>query len=364
MSGGGFKMVIGVKGQKYGLTAATTAVTSGGGGVFGAQQTEKAKAKPQLAGFFSNADDDDDAAATGESSKSVPSFARTANRVERLQAESAIAQDPTIFAYDEVFDDMKASAKKSARQKKDEKLQPKYIKQLLANAAERKREDDLQYEKKLLREKKQELDEFGDTEKFITSSYRKQMEENKRWVAEKEQRDAEIDKRSIVGKTDTNGIIANILNGRLAGQDEDSDEKHEDATTTMTTTNQNDELDNNRNHSSEQQQQQHQATTTASIPADVISSTAPIAASESTAGIDNATTTTASTPIIAVTCEAAQPPVPVKRMTLGWDASIVPQKSLTERKREAIDQPSHFDESSKLSAKERYLQRKKAKIAE
>jgi coiled-coil domain-containing protein 55 len=119
---------------------------------------------------------------------------------------------------------MKAAAKKTARQKKDEKKQPKYVKQLMANAAERKREDDLQFEKKLLREKKEELEEYGDTEKFITSSYRRQMEENKRWIAEKAVRDAEAEKHSVQGRAGTNNIVANILNGRLAGMDEEEEE--------------------------------------------------------------------------------------------------------------------------------------------
>ena len=50
-------------------------------------------------------------------------------------------------------------------------------------------------------------------------------------------------------------------------------------------------------------------------------------------------------------------------MTLGWDPTQVDRRSLEERKREAIVAPSHFVESDVLSAKERYLQRKKQKLA-
>ena len=91
------------------------------------------------------------------------------------------------------------------------------MKQLLAKAEERKRDNELYFEKKLLREQA-ELDDAG-TERFVTGAYRRKLEENARWREQQAERDAAIE-RGAVGARSSTALLVNLLNGRLAADDE------------------------------------------------------------------------------------------------------------------------------------------------
>jgi hypothetical protein len=60
----------------------------------------------------------------------------------------------------------------------------KYIGHLQSVARVRGIESDRRYERKLLREREQEDEEFGDKQKFVTSAYRKKLEEEEKWAYE------------------------------------------------------------------------------------------------------------------------------------------------------------------------------------
>ena len=45
-------------------------------------------------------------------------------------------------------------------------------------------ESDRRYERKLLKERKEEDEQFGDKQKFVTSAYRKKLEEEEKWAYE------------------------------------------------------------------------------------------------------------------------------------------------------------------------------------
>ena len=64
-------------------------------------------------------------------------------------------------------------------------LQPKYMENLLKAAAQRKREQERLQERKVQREREAEGLEFADKEAFVTSAYKKKMEE----LAEEEERE-------------------------------------------------------------------------------------------------------------------------------------------------------------------------------
>jgi hypothetical protein len=68
--------------------------------------------------------------------------------------------------------------------KKTKNLGSRYIGHIIENTEKRKREQSLVYEKMTENELKREGKEFADKEKFVTSSYLKMMEENKKWEAE------------------------------------------------------------------------------------------------------------------------------------------------------------------------------------
>jgi predicted Holliday junction resolvase-like endonuclease len=64
----------------------------------------------------------------------------------------------------------------------------KYIAQLKDKAEQRKREQDIIYERKLQKERNKEDHLFGDKEKFVTSAYRKKLEEQQKWLEEEKRR--------------------------------------------------------------------------------------------------------------------------------------------------------------------------------
>ncbi|KAJ1650326.1 hypothetical protein IWQ61_008843 [Dispira simplex] len=87
--------------------------------------------------------------------------------------------DPSIYAYDEVYDAMKESESRvlAAQRTSQRNEGPKYINNLLKTAQLRKDEQALVRERKLQREREQEGGEFDDKEKFVTSAYKKHREE-------------------------------------------------------------------------------------------------------------------------------------------------------------------------------------------
>lgn len=312
------KFIIGEAKKTYGLVTKPAATTTA--------------ATPAAAVFAMDDDDDDDNdandTAVGDDDAERRALAAkrrvgtvsTSNRITEAHTKEALAQDATVFEYDAVFDDMKAQQKQATRAaRKDAARQPKYIAQLLAKAEERKRDDELYYEKKLLREQAEEAAEFGDTEKFITSAYRKRMEENRLWREEKERRDAAIEASSIATSGST-ALLANILNNRLAGQEDDEDGIDP---STMSV--------------------KRVALNVPEKRAETVSAPVSVPAPEKPAEI-------ATAPVAAAV---------ERRATQGWTADIVPDKPLAERQKEALVTQTHHDETTVMSARERYLARKR-----
>lgn len=102
--------------------------------------------------------------------------------------EKALAEDPTIFQYDELYDDMNSKREESTKVKKLEPKTPKYIKKLLETAEKRKIENELRIERQVQKEREAEGEQFKDKEAFVTSTYRKKLEEM-RQLREQHERD-------------------------------------------------------------------------------------------------------------------------------------------------------------------------------
>ncbi|KAJ8127446.1 hypothetical protein O1611_g6191 [Lasiodiplodia mahajangana] len=106
----------------------------------------------------------------------------------RRHREAAEELDPSIYDYDAVYDSLKPEKKAT---QEDVERKPKYMKNLIASAAVRKRDALIAEEKKIAREREEEGDEYAGTEKFVTEAYKKQQEENRRIEAEERQREEE-----------------------------------------------------------------------------------------------------------------------------------------------------------------------------
>ncbi|KAI7897686.1 coiled-coil domain-containing protein 55-domain containing protein [Cokeromyces recurvatus] len=106
----------------------------------------------------------------------------------------ALEEDPTIFDYDAVYDDLKEVERKKKEALKPDSKKPKYITGLLEMAEIRKRDRLIAEEKKVAREREEEGEEFAGKEVFITESFKKQKAELERIEREEREREALAEK--------------------------------------------------------------------------------------------------------------------------------------------------------------------------
>jgi coiled-coil domain-containing protein 55 len=132
-----------------------------------------------------------------------------------MEMKNALAEDPTAFEYDTIYDHMKGPAR-SGRAESRAASTPLYIGNLLAKAEERKRQADLVYEKKLQRELEAEKELFGETEAFITPAYKEKLEENRRFEEEQRRKEEEDEKRQATGKKDMSSFYSNLMTKNVA----------------------------------------------------------------------------------------------------------------------------------------------------
>lgn len=111
----------------------------------------------------------------------------------KKHSETAEELDASIYDYDAVYDSLKPQKKAT---QEDIERKPKYMSNLLAAAAVRKRDATIAEEKKLAREREAEGDEYADKEKFVTSAYKKQQEENRRLEEEERIREEQERKKN------------------------------------------------------------------------------------------------------------------------------------------------------------------------
>ncbi|KAM7350530.1 uncharacterized protein ACRADG_009091 [Cochliomyia hominivorax] len=97
-------------------------------------------------------------------------------KAKNLQ-EKALAEDPTIFQYDELYDEMENEREEKKQVKSKEPKKARYITKLLETAERRKLENELRVERQVQKEREAEGEQFKDKEAFVTSAYRKKLEE-------------------------------------------------------------------------------------------------------------------------------------------------------------------------------------------
>lgn len=106
----------------------------------------------------------------------------------KLNMQKALQEDPTIYQYDEVYDNMERT-KTQLREAKHEKKRPKYIENLLKAAERRKKEQEYRIERMVQKEREAEGSMFADKESFVTSAYRAKLEEFKKMEEEESRMD-------------------------------------------------------------------------------------------------------------------------------------------------------------------------------
>ncbi|XP_037298635.1 nuclear speckle splicing regulatory protein 1 [Manduca sexta] len=147
------------------------------------------------------------------------------NRQAKISQEKAMLEDPTVYQYDEIYDEVINKKEKEMSKKKVEK-KPMYIENLIISANKRKIENERRIERQIQKEREKEGDEFKDKEIFVTSAYKKKLEEMK-LEEEKEKREEYLESIGDVTKQkDLGGFYRHLYEQKL-GKDENPTAKKE-----------------------------------------------------------------------------------------------------------------------------------------
>ncbi|VDN01088.1 unnamed protein product, partial [Thelazia callipaeda] len=128
--------------------------------------------KPVAAAFC---DDEDEFEPT--SSKDISASTIRVRMQARREHEKALAEDATIFDYDNIYDELQAKKNEKIAEIKaaDKDRKSKYAEQILETHKKRVLAQQSREERKQQKEREAEAGKFDDKEKFVTSSYRKQL---------------------------------------------------------------------------------------------------------------------------------------------------------------------------------------------
>ncbi|KAF9421583.1 hypothetical protein HW555_002516 [Spodoptera exigua] len=215
---------------------------------YGLILADKSKPKPTFQAsrnVFGNDSDSDD-----ESKKklSLPRPSDLINRKAKLTQEKALTEDPTVYQYDEIYEEMVSKKDKEKVKTKEEK-KPQYIENLMKAANKRKIENERRIERQVQKEREKEGDEFKDKEVFVTSAYKKKLEEM-RLEEEKEKREEYLENiGDVMKQRDLGGFYRHLYEQKLGKDktevenveatksDVTEESKNDDDASTKTTTN-------------------------------------------------------------------------------------------------------------------------------
>jgi hypothetical protein len=146
-----------------------------------------------------------------------PSRFEQANKI----VQSALNEDANAFAYDEVYTDLQANRQQAAAESDADRQQrqSKYISGLLKTAEVRKRENEILFERKLLKDRAAEDDEFGDKPKYVTGAYKEKLKEQQRWLEEQKVIEAREAAEAVGAKGDRafSSFYSNLLERKAGG---------------------------------------------------------------------------------------------------------------------------------------------------
>ncbi|XP_002748390.2 nuclear speckle splicing regulatory protein 1 isoform X2 [Callithrix jacchus] len=180
------------------------------------QQLHPVLQKPSV---FGNDSDDDDETSVSESLQREAAK-KQAMKQTKLEIQKALAEDSTVYEYDSIYDEMQKQKEENNPKLllgKDRK--PKYIHNLLKAVEIRKKEQEKRMEKKIQREREMEKGEFDDKEAFVTSAYKKKLQERAE-EEEREKRAAALEAcLDVTKQKDLSGFYRHLLN-QAVGEEE------------------------------------------------------------------------------------------------------------------------------------------------
>ncbi|KAK6235249.1 hypothetical protein SCA6_010586 [Theobroma cacao] len=169
-------------------------------------QQKKPVTRPPLPpplGFRDDDDDDVEREISRQASKN-----KSLKEIEE-QHRKALEEDPSVFDYDGVYDEMKEKVVRPRVQDREER-QSKYIHNLIKKAEQRKWEQEIVYERKLVKERSKEDHLYADKDKFVTSAYKKKLAEQAKWMEEERLRQLREEKDDVTKKSDLSDFYFNL----------------------------------------------------------------------------------------------------------------------------------------------------------
>ncbi|CAG9581358.1 unnamed protein product [Danaus chrysippus] len=149
------------------------------------------------------------------------------NRQAKITQEKALVEDPTVYQYDEIYDSM-IKEKEAKKEKTTVDKKPKYIENLIKSSNKRKLENERRIERQIQKEREKEGEEFADKEVFVTSAYKKKLEEM-RIEEEKEKYEEYLESIGDVTKQqDLGGFYRHLYEQKLGSKKlPETDKKNE-----------------------------------------------------------------------------------------------------------------------------------------
>ncbi|KAM0939775.1 hypothetical protein DsansV1_C19g0156991 [Dioscorea sansibarensis] len=179
-----------------------------------------APVRPPLRPSAFVADDDDDV--EQEISRQA-SKNKAIQKVEE-QHKKAMEEDPSVFDYDGVYDEMKEKIARPKLQDKAERA-PKYIHSLKVAAEKRQRSQEIVFERKLLKERSKDDHLYADKEKFVTRAYKEKLLEEQKWLEEERKRQILEEKEDVTKKKDLSDFYFSLSKNVAFGAQVDENAK-------------------------------------------------------------------------------------------------------------------------------------------
>ncbi|CAF0776168.1 unnamed protein product [Didymodactylos carnosus] len=170
------------------------------------QRKPTTQIRPLTAAFNLDEEDDNDGNTTKQQQK--PGEQKTQqNRMKlnhnvQMQIEKALEEDPNIYEYDTVYDEISSTAineskrRQQLEERKTKERKPLYVAGIQEAAKEREKQHEYRLERKIQREREKEGDLYKDKETFITTAYRLKLAERQRDLEKEkfeEQRESLLD---------------------------------------------------------------------------------------------------------------------------------------------------------------------------
>ncbi|KAK7390772.1 hypothetical protein VNO78_18840 [Psophocarpus tetragonolobus] len=159
---------------------------------------KKQAPRPSLATPFGFNDDDEN-----DVEREIALQASKNKRLKEVeeQQKKALEEDPSVFDYDGVYDQMKEKVTRPLVQDREER-RPKYIQNLIKKAKEREQYREIVYEKKIAKERSKDDHLYADKDKFITEAYRKKLAERERQMELERLRELQEEREDVTKKKD------------------------------------------------------------------------------------------------------------------------------------------------------------------